>query len=98
MNEYKNAQALCSGRLGPPSEESLGDKPKTVPLTRWWWGNHEVMLTHLPGMAVILVLDLCGEPEQAWTVDGEPTEEAPYLPITEALAKVMDQLKTRPNV
>lgn len=85
MTSFAEARAACISRWGDPSEEHDGKKPKTLPQARWDVGNHEVMLTDIPGVALSLCLDMCGAPVVDWTLDGEPTPEAPLKGLTEAL-------------
>lgn len=73
VTSFAEARAACVARWGTPSEEHDGKKPKTLPQARWDVGNHEVMLTDIPGVCLSLCLDMCGVPEVEWTLDGEPT-------------------------
>lgn len=95
MTSFAEARAACEARWGTPSEEHDGKKPKTLPQARWDVGNHEVMLTDIPGVCLSLCLDMCGVPEVEWTLDGEPTVDAPLTDLTVAL-NAADTLLGRP--
>lgn len=73
MTTFTEARVACMSRWGAPSEEHDGKKLGTIPQARWDVGNHEVMLTDLPGWNLTLTLDMWGAPEVEWTLDGEPT-------------------------
>lgn len=91
---FDEAREACVARWGDPSEEHDGKEPKTFPQARWDVGNHEVILTDIAG-SLSLCLDMIGDPEVEWTLDGEPTVDAPLTPLTEAL-NAADTLLGRP--
>lgn len=95
VTTFAEARAACISRWGDPTEEHDGKKLKTLPQARWNVGNHEVILTNFPGMALSLCLDMIGAPESEWTLDGKPHAEAPFAELTEALDAI-DTLLGRP--